>query len=266
VPDDVSVSDDTEDGRGRNHFLAIPANVPLVTVVTHRLHTYWQVREDAAVVRRRIAELGELEKIMRTALAESSARHGGPPVPPDAVRLRGRDRGWTTALPIDAGTDVALVLAEAPRRGRWLLDAYNRRRFPEARMRIGASFAIGPWVDAPSGLTGSATRQAEALGGALPQSPDAPFVTVLSGALYEQYVVPGFRFDLVPQDFREVEVDGMRAWLHSAMDIAAHEARELERETCPGTHGRHSLVPRTSRDGVAVAFPSRSSRRTIWWR
>jgi hypothetical protein len=172
-----------------------PHNVPNMTSSVHRLHTFWQVHGHAPEVRRHIDALGELAAVMRTALAESGVRA-------DALRFRPGDRGWAAALPVDA--DVSLVLAEAPRRGRLLLDGYNGRRVPEARLRVVAAFAMGPaaeWLSLA----------------ALPRR-DAPFATVLSGTLYEQYVVPGFRFDLVPDAFQPVKVQDMTAWLHLSAD------------------------------------------------
>ncbi|MEW2352613.1 hypothetical protein [Spirillospora sp. NPDC029432] len=175
-----------------------------MTSLVHRLNSFWRFSDPAPTVRRRIAALAETEAIMRTALTEAGVR-------PHETHLLGGDSGWSAALP--AGAEIAVILSEAPRRGRLLLAGYNERRVPAARLRITVAFAIGPAAEGLLGPFGPGPEEAERLGRTAPSS-TAPFTTVLSAALYEGYVAPEFHADLVPEDFQPVDAGGAKAWLH----------------------------------------------------
>ncbi|GLZ07040.1 hypothetical protein Acsp03_45060 [Actinomadura sp. NBRC 104412] len=164
------------------------------------------MRDDAGAIRRSVSTLRDVEKIIRGTLEEAG-------VPSRGTWTRAGAGGWAVTLPADA--DVPSVLAEVPRRAAARLALHNGRRVPEARLRLLVAFAMGPTVGGPDGPVGQGPRVAERLARlvAAQEEAEAPFAVVLSRALYEQYVAPGFRLDLSPDAFRPVAVDGTKAWL-----------------------------------------------------
>jgi hypothetical protein len=173
----------------------------------HQLYSYWRIRDQSVPVRRLISDLDDLGAIVRGTLADSG-------MPAKDTWYRAGTDGWAAVFP--AGADVVSVLAEVPRRALSRLAGYNERRLPDARLRLAVAFAIGPIVSGPSGTSGplgQGPREAARLARLGGHEAETPFATVLSHALHEQYVAPGFRFDLGPGDFRPVELDGTRAWL-----------------------------------------------------
>jgi len=177
-----------------------------MTYVSHQLHLFWHVRDDASAIRRSVSTLRNVEKIIRGTLEEAG-------VPSHGTWTRASADGWAVTLPADA--DVPSVLAEVPRRAAPRLALYNGRRVPDARIRLLVAFAMGPTVGVQDGQVGQGPCVAERLARQVAAEVDvgAPFTVVLPQALYEHYVAPGFRLDLSPDGFRPVAVGGGKVWL-----------------------------------------------------
>jgi Ricin-type beta-trefoil lectin domain len=171
-----------------------------------------------------------------------------------AGRVRTGPRGDALTLTFPDGRNVSEVLAVIPRRLSYELNAFNRGKMPDARMRVRLSFAMGPSVPGPLGEVGSAPvvvarlNNASALRKAMKAEPNAYLGVCIDDYLYFQHVAQASRPDLEPDEYYQVDVSDhekdfkARAWIR----LVGHQPRFPGSDGLPPFSGPRRRPPRQS--------------------
>jgi hypothetical protein len=123
-----------------------------------------------------------------------------------------QDQGDARFLTFPANTDVAKVLAIMPRRFSDDLRASNRDAAPHARLRIRLSFVFGAAASGVTGYAGNAAIAVVRLSNALQlrdamrDNKVAELGVIVDQYLYQQFIMQGFRPDLAPEEYQQVQV------------------------------------------------------------